>query len=184
MKRKFLDCDDDEETQGVVGLINGFYQNEHKHVIGKDGWTVEKNLRWRQKYAPKILKEIRRRLDRMAADPEILPKSDKHTAVHYMLNEWEAIENIFTRGDYRLDNNLVERLNRYISLSRRNSLFFGSHKGARRAAMFYSLACSCRLNSVNFFEYISDVINRTALMQPNTDISEYRALLPDKWKSL
>ena len=184
VKRKFLDCGDDGETQGMVGLINGFYRNDHKHTIGKDGWTVEKNLRWRQKYAPKILKEIRRRLDRMAADPEILPKSDKHTAVHYMLNEWEAIENIFTRGDYRLDNNLVERLNRYISLSRRNSLFFGSHKGAQRAAMFYSLACSCRLNSVNFFEYISDVINRTALMQPNTDISEYRALLPDKWKSL
>ena len=184
VKRKFLDCDDDEETQGVVGLINGFYQNEHKHVIGKDGWTVEKNLRWRQKYAPKILKEIRKRLDRMAADQKILPKSDRYNAVHYMLNEWEAIENIFTRGDYHLDNNLVERLNRYISLSRRNSLFFGSHKGAQRAAMFYSLACSCRLNNVNFFEYISDVINRTALMQPNTDINQYRALLPDKWKDL
>ena len=83
-----------------------------------------------------------------------------------------------------MDNNLVERLNRYISLSRRNSLFFGSHKGAQRAAMFYSLACSCRLNNVNFFEYISDVINRTALMQPNTDINQYRALLPDKWKDL
>ena len=132
----------------------------------------------------KILKEIRKRLDRMAADQKILPKSDRYNAVHYMLTEWEAIENIFTRGDYHLDNNLVERLNRYISLSRRNSLFFGSHKGAQRAAMFYSLACSCRLNNVNFFEYISDVINRTALMQPNTDIREYRALLPDKWKNL
>ena len=120
----------------------------------------------------------------MAADPEMLPKSDRYIAVHYMLNEWEAIENIFTRGDYRLDNNLVERLNRYVSLSRRNSLFFGSHKGAARAAMFYSLACSCRLRGINFFEYISDVINRTALMQPNTDISEYRAILPDQWKTL
>ena len=184
VKRKFLDCDDDEESQGIVGLINGFYQNEHKHTIGIDGWTALKNLRWRREYAPKILKEIRKRLDRMAADPEMLPKSDRYNAVHYMLNEWDAIENIFTRGDYNLDNNLVERLNRYISLSRRNSLFFGSHKGAQRAAMFYSLACSCRLNNVNFFEYISDVINRTALMQPNTDINQYRALLPDKWKDL
>ena len=184
VKRKFLDCDGDEEAQGIVGLINLFYQNEHKHIIGIDGWTVQKNLRWRKEYAPGILKEIRERLDRMAADPEMLPKSDKYNAVHYMLNEWDAIENIFTRGDYHLDNNLVERLNRYISLSRRNSLFFGSHKGAQRAAMFYSLACSCRLNNVNFFEYISDVINRTALMQPNTPIKEYRALLPDQWKAL
>ena len=184
VKRKFLDCEGDEEAQGIVGLINGLYQDEHKHTIGKDGWTVQKNLRWRRKYAPKILKEIRVRLDRMAADPEMLPKSDRYNAVHYMLNEWEAIGNIFTRGDYHLDNNLVERLNRYISLSRRNSLFFGSHKGAQRAAMFYSLACSCRLNNINFFEYISDVINRTALMQPNTDIKQYRAMLPDKWQAL
>ena len=184
VKRKFLDCGGDEEAQGIAGLINGFYRNEHKHTVGVDGWTARKNLRWRREYAPKILKEIRGRLDRMAADPEMLPKSDKYNAVHYMLNEWDAIENIFTRGDYHLDNNLVERLNRYISLSRRNSLFFGSHKGARRAAMFYSLACSCRLNNINFFEYISDVINRTALMQPNTDIKEYRTLLPDQWKAL
>ena len=184
VKRKFLDCEEDEEAQVIVGLINKLYQEDHKHEIGKDGWTAEKNLRWRREYAPKILKEIRKRLERMAADPELLPKSDRYNAVHYMLNEWDAIENIFTRGDYHLDNNLVERLNRYISLSRRNSLFFGSHKGARRAAMFYSLACSCRLNNVNFFEYISDVINRTALMQPNTPIKEYRALLPDQWKAL
>ena len=184
VKRKFLDCEEDEEAQVIVGLINKLYQEDHKHEIGKDGWTAEKNLRWRREYAPKILKEIRKRLERMAADPELLPKSDRYNAVHYMLNEWDAIENIFTRGDYHLDNNLVERLNRYISISRRNSLFFGSHKGARRAAMFYSLACSCRLNNVNFFEYISDVINRTALMQPNTPIKEYRALLPDQWKAL
>ena len=187
VKRKFLDCgDDDEEAQAIVRLINELYQMEHQHKIGTDGWTVEKNLRWRRKYAPKILKKIRKKLDWLAADPEMLPKSDRYTAVHYMLNEWDAIENIFTRGDYNLDNNLVERLNRYISLSRRNSLFFGSHKGAERAAMFYSLACSCRLLGINFFEYISDVINRAATIPPKkpVDIQRYRELLPDRWKAL
>ena len=122
----------------------------------------------------------------MAAYPpeRMLPKSDKHTAVHYMLNEWDAIENIFTRGDYHLDNNLVERLNRYISLSRRNSLFFGSHKGAERGAIFYSLACTCRLQGINFFEYISDVINKAAAIPPmkTVDLQKYRELLPDRWK--
>ena len=124
---------------------------------------------------------IKKKLDRMAADNRLLPKTEKYEAVHYMLNEWDALMNIFTRGDYHLDNNLVERLNRYISLSRRNSLFFGSHTGAKRAAMFYSLACSCRLQGVNFFEYISDVINKAATLPPGTPLSKYRDLLPDKW---
>ena len=88
-----------------------------------------------------------------------------------------------TTGDYHLDNNLVERLNRYISLSRRNSLFFGSHKGAGRGAMYYSLACSCRMQGISFFEYISDVINKTAALPPNTHLSTYRELLPDRWKA-
>jgi hypothetical protein len=187
VKRKFLDCgDDDEEAQAIVRLINELYQMEHQHKIGIDGWTVEKNLRWRRKYAPRILKKIRKKLDQLAADPEMLPKSDRYNAVHYMLNEWDAIENIFTRGDYNLDNNLVERLNRYISLSRRNSLFFGSHEGAERAAMFYSLACSCRLLGINFFEYISDVINRAAAIPQKkpADLQKYRELLPDRWKAL
>ena len=166
VKRKFLDCgDDDEEAQAIVRLINELYQEEHKHKIGEDGWTAEKNLRWRREYAPRILKKIRKKLDQLAADPQMLPKSDRYNAVHYMLNEWDAIKNIFTRGDYNLDNNLVERLNRYISLSRRNSLFFGSHEGAERAAIYYSLACSCRLLGINFFEYISDIINRAAAIQ-------------------
>ena len=46
---------------------------------------------------------------------------------------------IFKYGDTFLDNNQVERLNRYISISRRNSLFFGSHKGAERGAILYTI---------------------------------------------
>lgn len=77
-------------------------------------------------------------------------------AINYTLSQWKAIEDIFTKGEYYLDNNLVERYNRYISLSRRNSLFFGSHKGAERGVILYSLACSCRMHGINTFEYIAD----------------------------
>ena len=63
------------------------------------------------------------------------------------------------------------------------SLFFGSHKGGEQGVMFYSLVCSCRLKGVNFFEYISDVINKAAALPPNTPLEKYRMLLPDKWKA-
>ena len=95
-----------------------------------------------------------------------------------MFNEWDALMNIFTIGDYCLDNNIVEKLNRYISLSRRNSLFFGSH-ASKRVAIFYSLSCSCRLQGINFFEYVSDVITKAAVLPPRTPLYKYRDLLPD-----
>ena len=75
-----------------------------------------------------------------------------------------------------------QRMNRYISLSRKNSLFFGSHKGAERGAILYTIALTCRMHKVNLFEYLTDVINRTAEWQPNTPIEKYRELLPDRWK--
>lgn len=184
VKRKFLDCGEDFDAMVIVRLINFLYHKNHKRKIGEDGWTERDNYKWRQQCAIPVMHIIKKKLDRMAADSRLLPKTDKYEAVHYMLNEWDALINIFTRGDYHLDNNLVERLNRYISLSRRNSLFFGSHSGAKRAAMFYSLACSCRLQGINFFEYISDVINKAATLPPKTPLSKYRDLLPDKWKKI
>ena len=58
-KRKFIDCgEDDPDAKRIVEMINTLYQNEHKHKIGVDGWTVEQNLVHRKKYAPDILGEI------------------------------------------------------------------------------------------------------------------------------
>lgn len=102
-------------------------------------------------------------------------------AVNYMLNEWDGLEAIATGGDYSWDNNLIERLNRYISLSRKNSLFFGSHAGAERGSVFYSLACSCRLRGINFFEYLSDILNRSCILMGTASADVYRDLLPDRW---
>ena len=82
----------------------------------------------------------------------------------------------------KLLDNAIERMNRYISLSRRNSLFFGSHKGAERSAILYTIALTCRMHKVNLFEYLTDVINRTAEWQPNTPLEKYREMLPNRWE--
>ena len=164
-----------------LGLVARAATQQRKITVS--GIVTDKdNLRHRKRYAPQILSEIKRELLRIKSKPDLLPKSEMAGAVDYMLSQWEAIKGIFTEGYYYLDNNLVERYNRYISLSRRNSLFFGSHKGAERGALFYSLACSCRMQGINTFEYITEVINKAAKLPPNTDIKVYRNLLPDKWK--
>lgn len=42
------------------------------------------------------------------------------------------------------------------------------------------LACSCRCNGINFFDYLSDVLNKAADLQHLTP-EAYRNLLPDRW---
>lgn len=181
-KRDFVDMKGDPDADTILALANELYRNEHLHSIGKDGWTVEDNLKWRQEYAPPILKRLREvLLEVQGKESKYPPKSPMRKAVNYMLNEWDGLEAITTGGDYSWDNNLIERLNRYISLSRKNSLFFGSHAGAERGAVFYSLACSCRLHGINFFEYLSDILNRSCILMGTASADAYRDLLPDRW---
>ena len=162
-------------------MTNSLYHYEHQHKIGNDNWTIEDNLKWRQEYAPPILKSLKRKLEDIKNDEnKYPPKSLMHKAANYFLNEWDGIELISHYGDVDWDNNRLEKIQRYISLSRHNSLFFGSHEGAKRGCFYYSLACSCRLNKVNFFEYLSDVLNRAAILPPGASIDKYRDLLPDR----
>ena len=182
-KRKFIDCGkEDKDAQAVVGLFCKLYHEDHRHTIGKDGWTVEDHRAYRQSYAPGILLDLKEKLEEISSRKDLLPKSDLAQAVGYTQNEYDAICDIFKRGDTSLDNNYIERIQRYISFSRRNSLFFGSHAGARRASVLYTIAISCKLNGVNLFEYVKDVIDKTIEWQPNTPLEKYRDLLPDRWK--
>lgn len=177
-KRQFLDIEGDEDAKKIVDIINSLYREEHE--INQE-WKPDKILEYRQKYAPPILEKLKKELLRLQADPGTLPKSPLAKAVNYTLAEYDALCNYILRHDYALDNNAIERLLRYISLSRKNSLFCGSHAGAERTALIYSLACSCRLNGINTFEYFTDILNRLAYISPNAPDEVFQELLPCQW---
>ena len=42
-------------------------------------------------------------------------------------------------------------------------------------------AYSCRLHHINFFEYLSDILNRMSEMPNGTPVEAFRNLLPNKW---
>ena len=39
-----------------------------------------------------------------------------------------------------------------------------------------------RMNHLNLFDYLVDILDRTATWQPNTPLEKYRNLLPDRWQ--
>lgn len=182
IKRKFKDAEGERDADIMIGLINELYHNEHLHRIGEEGWTEAKNKKWRRKYAPPILSRIKEQLKHILKRADLDPQGFLYKAAVYMNNEMDDVENIFQDGAYELDNNQVERYNRYISLSRKNSLFYGSHEGANNGALLYSLACSCRMQGINFFDYITDVMNQKLTIPDGAKPEAYRHLLPDMWK--
>ncbi len=181
IKRKFLDLKDSPQAQEIAKLFGLLYHFEHKHRIGKDGWTAEQHLQWRQRYSKVMLEKIRMRLAAVKGRHGVPPDDPLLAAAEHALRQWDEIPRIFASPAYRLDNNEVERINRYISLTRRR-LTIGSHAGAEAAALYHSLAITCHRCGVNVFEYFCDIISRCAEWPPNTPVEKYRDLLPDRWK--
>ena len=168
-KRKFIEIKEQPRASEIIDLYNEFYilrKNKPKRQWKKLSKIIYKNL-----------EEKLRAIDR---DPLVLPDHILRKAAAYCLNELESIYNIITSTEYDLDNNKIERPMRYISISRRNSLFCGSNNGASRTAKLYSLAISCRLNNINTYSYFNDVIQQLATKQKMTEV-QMRALLPDRW---
>jgi hypothetical protein len=180
-KRKFLDIDNDEQAKGIVDHINLLYSIEHEML---PEWDAGTKLAYRNKKAPTVLDELEEKLLLIKNDPAVIPSLPLAVATNYLLNEFDAIKNYLLDARYTLDNNAIERENRYISLNRKNSMFFGSHKGAKRSALLFSLASSCRLHHINTFEYFTDILTRMTDMPPNAPYEVLRELLPDRWKKL
>ena len=60
------------------------------------------------------------------------------------------------------DNNSAERAMRCVALGRKNYLFAGSDRGGERAAVFYSLIGSAKLNGMDPEAYLRHVLGYIA----------------------
>lgn len=106
----------------------------------------------------------------------VLPQSAIGQAIYYSLQRWDKLCLYTTDGRLQIDNNLVENAIRPVAIGRKNYLFAGSHNGARRAAMLYSLLGTCKINGVNPFEWLREVLTRI----PDHPVNNLQQLLPHK----
>ncbi|MFX6334757.1 transposase domain-containing protein, partial [Acinetobacter baumannii] len=91
------------------------------------------------------------------------------------LTRWDALCGFLDDGRIELDTNTVERAIRPITLGRKNHLFAGSDGGADRWATVCSLVTTAKLNNVEPFAYLKDILERMSAGHPMSRIDE---LLP------
>lgn len=133
---------------------------------------AEQRAAQRQARAGPILAEFKRWLD--ASYAKSPPKSAIGKALAYAINRWDALTRYLDDGMLNIDNNPVENAIRGVALGRKNWLFAGSQAGGRRAAQFYTLIESAKLNGVNPYDYLTHVL--TTL--PSAKAKDLDALLP------
>ncbi len=98
-------------------------------------------------------------------------------AITYAHNQWQALWVYATQGFRAIDNNLSERMIRPCAIGRKNYLFFGSDEGGRAAAVLYSLMASAKVNQVEPFAYVRDLVD-TFSKESAPDLTR---LLPNRW---
>lgn len=162
-----------EAAGKVMALIQRLYAVEAE---ARDRGDVERLLLRQAKAKPlhqALWSVIDRERDRA------LPKSPWGKAVGYLLGQRPALELYLEDGQVPIDNNRVERAIRPVALGRRNWLFAGSDRGAGWAAVFFTLVGTCKLQGVEPFAYLKDVLGRLA-HHPASRIDE---LTPRGWKA-
>lgn len=130
----------------------------------------------RQRESVPLLQSFRQWIDKTIGDT--LPKSKLGEAFRYTLNQWDALNQFATCGLLDIDNNAAERAHRGIAIGRNNWNFVGSERGGIAAATHFSFIASCKMNAVEPFAYLVDVLTRL----PSTPTSEMTQLLPNRWK--
>lgn len=130
----------------------------------------------RQQYAKPIADSLYRWLQEKR---QLTSKNASITkAIDYCLKRWQALTRYLEDGSLPIDNNWAENQMRPWALGRKNWLFAGSLKSGQRAAVIMSLIQSARLNGLDVYAYLSDVLKRLPTHK-DKDIDE---LLPHVWK--
>ena len=130
--------------------------------------------RWRlrQNYSVHVLAKIKQRLDDwepLIGKNPATPDSPLGKAVMYSLTRWEQLTHYADTGDFPIDNNPAENVQRLIAVGRKNHLFIGSESGGHNAACFYSLIQSCRLQNIDPVAYLRDISGRLLAGDINYD---------------
>jgi transposase len=175
-RRKFFEArsSEPESASLVLAVIRALY---HIEATAKAAdLSVEERLRVRQVESVPLLESLGEFLRK--EKETALPKSPYGQAVTYAVNQWEALIRYTTDGRLGIDNNLAEQGLRRIAVGRTNWLFAGSPAGGKRAAILYSLIESCRLQEIDAFTYLRDVLRRLH-EHPMSRISE---LTPRGWR--
>jgi len=132
-------------------------------------YAIENEIRGRAPDERRQLRQARSRplLDAMhdwleSSLAKLSKKSDTSAAIRYALTLWDALLRFCDDGRIEIDNNAAERSLRCVAIGRKNYLFAGSDRGGERAATFYSLIGTAKLNGLDPEAYLRELLMRIA----------------------
>ena len=176
--RRYFERAKDSDPAALEALerIGELYRVEaeirDKKLTGKD------KLQYRSQHSQPLvdsffgwLHEQRQRVDLVNSD--LISK-----ALNYANNHQAQLRVYLGDPDVPIDTNHLERALRVIPMGRKNWMFCWTEVGAKQVGIIQSLLTTCRLQDVDPYTYLVDVLQRVSL-HPAKDVEE---LTPRRWR--
>ncbi|MDZ7787028.1 MAG: IS66 family transposase [Halofilum sp. (in: g-proteobacteria)] len=177
-RRQFIEAEKSEPdgTATALEYIRVLY--EHEAAIRDRRLEPDKALAYRAEHSRAVVDAFFAWVHEQRQDPGRLP-SDPFTKALAYAHEREGPLRVFLSDPaVAIDTNHLERALRVIPMGRKNWHFCWSEAGARHVGTIQSLLTTCRLQGINPYTYLVDVLQRIA-EHPASDVI---ALTPRVWK--
>ncbi|MDE6741452.1 MAG: transposase, partial [Muribaculaceae bacterium] len=162
----------DKRLEPMVHLLARLFQAE-RIISGMRDLTETKRVRERERMCRPLVEAMFAFMEKVRAsgtDYGVLARR----AADYLLDDSDGFHAFLACGLMEIGNNAVERCFRSIAKGRENWLQCGSHEAAKNTAFMYSLVECCKMNELDFGQYIETVLIR--IQNGDTD---FHSMLPN-----
>ncbi|CCW19288.1 Mobile element protein [Sphingobium indicum BiD32] len=177
LRRRFVDLHKSTKsplTEQFIALFGQVYRIE----ADIRGTSAEHRRSVRQEQSRPVMEELKALCD--ATLPRLSAKSQLAEHIRYAHDHWHGLTLFLEDGRIDVDSNMIERQMRPVAIGRRNSLFAGNEGGARSWAVLASLLQTAKLNGLDPFTWLDDVLTRIVSGEvKNNDLDQ---LLAWNWK--
>jgi transposase len=177
-RRQFMKAEDVEPelTTTALGLIRRLYEEEA--VLRRKSHDGQKLTEQRATRCKPIVDTFFAWLKETLERRLLLPTNPFTEAAAYALDREAALRVFLEYPNVPIDTNHLEREIRPIALGRKNWLFCWTEVGAEAVGIVQSLLATCRLQEVDPYVYLVDVLQRV----DNHPFAEVADLTPRLWK--
>ena len=177
-RRKFFDAKDHapDQCETILALIRSLFKIEEE-ITDED--TEEQILLKHRTLSLPIIDELFLYLHKLWYQDMIDKDSLLGKAVFYAKEREKGLRCYLDNPKVNISNNDIENMIRPIALGRKNWLFCWSELGAKYSAIAYTLIQNCKLNKINSWNYLNDVLVRID-SHPAKDV---QLLTPKYWKA-
>lgn len=174
-RRKFFEIAKTQNTPGLAAEAVAWIAQLYRIESAIRGRPLDEKLAVPQAEVVPVLSEFRIWLE--GHYPKLLPQGPLGVAFGYALNHWRALTRYTEDGILQPDINLIESAIRPIAMGRKAYLFAAAERGGHVAATLYSLLGTCKLNRIEHYAYLKDVLQRL----PSQPVNRLAELLAFNW---